>query len=242
MGTLGGLTPLSGDEQVYAEDINVINLQKAGGIAALYLALSHLTGLVIFLFVLDYPNIIDPLQKVALLVDKQMLITLTNLFMYVVFGILLIILTLALYARLTASSTAILRIAASIGIVWAGVLIASGMVANAGIPPVVALYAKDPSQAALAWMAIESVANGLGGAYGEILGGLLTLLISWAALQVKDFTKGLNFLGISIGAVGIISTIPSLGNLAGLFGLGQIVWFVWLGTFLIRGIPRGTVY
>jgi len=47
------------------------NLQKIGGIAALYLAAAYLVGIVLFLFVLDYPNIVDPAQKVALLVDKQ---------------------------------------------------------------------------------------------------------------------------------------------------------------------------
>ena len=55
------------------------NLQKIGGIAALYLAAAYLVGIVLFLFVLDYPNIVDPAQKVALLVDKQTVIYSTNL-------------------------------------------------------------------------------------------------------------------------------------------------------------------
>ena len=61
-------------------------LQKWGGFAALYLAVAYLVGIVLFLFVLDYPNIVEPAQKVALLVDKQMVIYLTNLLMYVIFG------------------------------------------------------------------------------------------------------------------------------------------------------------
>lgn len=36
------------------------NLQKMGGIAALYLAVAYLTGIVLFLFVLDYPSITEP--------------------------------------------------------------------------------------------------------------------------------------------------------------------------------------
>lgn len=213
------------------------NLQKMGGFAALYLAIAYLTGIVLFLFVLDYPSIVEPAQKVALLVDKQMVIYITNLLMYVVFGVFLIVLTLALYERLNAASPAIIQTAAVIGIIWAGVLIASGMVANAGIAPVVTLYGKDPAQAALAWLAIESVANGLGGANGEILGGLLTLLVSWAALQVHGLAKGLNYLGILVGLVGIISTVPGLSDLAGLFGMSQVLWFVWLGIVLLRRSP-----
>ena len=108
----------------------------------------------LFLFVLDYPNIVEPAQKVALLVDKQMVIYLTNLLMYVIFGIFLVVLTLALYERLNTSAPATMRPATAIGIIWAGALIASGMVANAGIAPVVALYDTDPAQAALTWLAI----------------------------------------------------------------------------------------
>ena len=140
-----------------------------------------------------------------------------------------------------AASAAIIRTATAVGIIWAGALIASGMVANAGIAPVVALYGKDPTQAALTWLAIESVANGLGGANGEILGGLFTLFISWAALQVNRLPKGLSYLGILVGAVGIISTVPGLSVLTGLFGMSQILWFIWLGIVLLRRSPSAAV-
>ena len=43
-------------------------LQKFGGYAALYLAAAYLIGILLFLVVLDYPSIIDPAQKVTLLV------------------------------------------------------------------------------------------------------------------------------------------------------------------------------
>jgi len=214
------------------------SLQRMGGFAALYLAVAYLTGIVLFLFVLDYPSIVEPAQKVALLIDKQIVIYITSLLMYVIFGVFLVVLTLALYERLNAASPAIIRTATVIGIIWAGALIASGMVANAGIAPVVALYGQDPTQAASTWLAIESVANGLGGANGEILGGLLTLLVSWAALQVNGLPKGLNYLGILVGVVGIISTVPGLSDLAGLFGMSQILWFVWLGIVLLRWSPN----
>ena len=47
-------------------------LQKSGGIAALYMAISHLIGLVIFIIVLDYINITDPAQKLARNIEKRM--------------------------------------------------------------------------------------------------------------------------------------------------------------------------
>jgi hypothetical protein len=212
-------------------------LQKVGGISALYMAASHLIGIVIFLFVLDYLSITDPAQKVALNVDNQMVIFSTNLLMYVFFGFALIVLSLALYDRLKSGAPALMQVAVATGIIWAGSLIASGMVANAGLATVVALYAKDPAQAVLVFQSIEAVANGLGNANGEILGGLWVLLVSLAALRTGGLPKGLNILGLLVGAVGIITIIPALNDLTGLFGLGQIVWFVWLGLTLIHNNP-----
>ena len=58
---------------------------------------------------------------------------------------------------------------------------------------VVALYAKDPVQAALTWQGIETVTDGLGNANGEILGGLMTLLVSLAALRAGELSKGTEY-------------------------------------------------
>ncbi len=217
-------------------------LQKFGGFAALYMAVAHLTGIVIFLAILDYPSITDPAQKVALNVDKQTVIFSTNLLMYVFFGFFLIALSLALYDRLKSGAPAIMQVATAIGIIWACSLIASGMVANAGLATVASIYAKDPTQAALTWQGIEAVANGLGNANGEILGGPLTLLISLAALRAGGLPKGLIILGLLVGAVGILSIIPGLTEaMVGIFGLGQIIWFIWLGIILLRSNPGRAV-
>ena len=213
------------------------NVQKLGGFAALYLAAAYAIGIALFLVVLDYPHIVEPAQKVALLVDKPIVIYLTNLILYVLFGVVLVVLALALYERLQAVASAIIRMATAIGLIWAGMLIASGMVANAGIAPVVALAGKDPAQAALAWLAIKSVTNGLSSANGEILGGIWTLLVTWAAWQAKGLPKGLNYLGLVVGVVGLVSAIPGLNDVTGLFGISQMLWFVWLGIVLLRSKP-----
>ena len=212
-------------------------LQKSGGIAALYMAISHLIGLVIFIVVLDYINITDPMQKLAMNIEKQSVIFSTNLLMYVFFGFALIVLSLALYDRMKSGAPALMQVATAIGIIWAGSLIASGMASNAGLATVVVLYAKDPTQAALTFQAIESITNGLGNANGEILGGSLTLLVSLTALRTGGFPRGLNILGVLVGVVGVVGVItivPALNSMVALFGLGQIAWFVWLGIVLLR--------
>jgi hypothetical protein len=214
---------------------NMKTLQKFGGFAALYMATAHLIGIVIFLIVLDYLSIADPAQKATLNVEKQTVVFSTNLLMYVFFGLALIALSLALYDRLKSGAPALMQAASAIGIIWAGSLIASGMIANAGLATVVALYAKDPAQAVLTFQAIEAMANGLGNANGEILGGVWTLLVSLAALRAGGLPRALNILGLLVGAVGIITIIPGLTDLTGVFGLGQIIWFVGLGIALLRG-------
>ncbi|MBE0696330.1 MAG: DUF4386 family protein [Anaerolineaceae bacterium] len=217
------------------------SLQKFGGFAALYMAAAHLTGLVIFIVILDYISITDLAQKVAVNVENQAVVFSTNLLMYVFFGFFLIVFALALYNRLKAGAPALMQVAVAIGIIWAGSLIASGMVANAALTSVVALNATDPAQARLTWQGIEPVIDGLGNANGEILGGLMTLLVSLAALRAGELPKGLNILGLVIGALGITSLVPVLtGTLGPVFGLGQIIWFIWMGIVLLRSIPGTT--
>ena len=210
------------------------NLQKWGGLAALYEAAAYIFGMVFFLLIVDYSGVVDPIEKVALLADTQAMIATMNLIIYVIFGVALVVLTLAIHERLKNGAPALMQIATAFGLIWAGVVIASGMVFNIGMGVVVDLFSTDPTQAATIWLAINAVADGIGGGI-EILGGLWVLLISLAALQTQTYAKVLNFLGLLVGAAGIITIVPALGELGGMiFGLGQIVWFVWLGIAMLN--------
>ena len=211
------------------------SLQKMGGIAALYWAAAYLVALVGYILVLDTLGDVDPVQNVALLVDNQAFIYILNLIAYVVWGIFMVVLALALYERLKAGSPALVQTATAIGLIWATVIIASGMVANIGMDTVVDLYGKDPAQAATVWLAIESVVDGLSGAGGEILGGPWILLVSWAALRAGEFPRALNYLGVVLGVAGILSTVPPLFLvLAFVFALGKIPWLIWLAIIMLR--------
>ena len=115
------------------------------------------------------------------------------------------------------------------------VFFASGMVTIAGIEPALQLRETDPSAAALYWSGIETVADGIGLGQGEILGGLMTLLFSLAALRGETFPRLLNYLGIGVGVAGLVSILPGLSDMAALFGITQLIWFFWLGAvFLTR--------
>ena len=214
------------------------NLQKMGSIAALYLAAAYLIAMVGYLLVLGTLDDVDPIQKVASLVENQAFIYILNLIAYVFFGIFLVVLALALYERLKAGSPALALTATAIGLIWATVLIAYGMISNYGMGIVVDLYSTDPTQAGTVWLAIASVVDGLSGASGEILGGPWVLLVSWAALRAGELPRALNYLGVVLGVAGILSTIPALFlMLALVFGIGKIVWLIWLGIVMLRSSP-----
>jgi hypothetical protein len=211
------------------------DLQKMGGIAALYIAAAYVVIFVVLIFLMDSFIAVDPVQQVALFVDNQAITYIMNLIMYVAVGIFLVVLALALYERLKADSPAIMQIATAIGLIWACLLIGSGMVANSGLETVVDLYGKDPVQAATVWLAIESVADGLGCEF-ELPGSLWVLLISWAALRAGGLPKGLNYIGVVMGVAGILTVVPAAREVArAVFGLGQLVWFMWLGIIMLRG-------
>jgi hypothetical protein len=213
------------------------DFQKLGGLAALYEAAAYVAGIVFFVLVVDYGSVDDPVQKVALLVDHEAVMYLMNLIIYVIFGIALVVLTLALHERLKAGSPAMMQTATAFGLIWAGVVIASGMIFNIGTGVVVNLYGPDPAQAATVWLAVDTVVNGIGGGV-EVLGGLWLLLGSWAALRGRQLPRTLNYLGVVVGAAGVLTLIPALGEPGGMiFGLGQIVWFVWLGIIMMQNQP-----
>jgi hypothetical protein len=87
-----------------------------------------------------------------------------NPLIYVVFGVVLVVLVLALHDRLRASTPALIQTATGFGPIRAGFVIASGTIANVGTAVVIDLYGADPAGAAATWGAIGPVVEGWAGA------------------------------------------------------------------------------
>ncbi len=213
---------------------------KVGGVAALYLAAAYVVAMLYFLVFVKYSDVVDPVERVNAVVAHHGSMRLVNLLSYVVFGVVLAILAVSLHSRLRHGAAVLSQAAAVVGCIWATVLVASGLVVTAGGSAVVALHATSPTQAVAAWQAIEPVADGLGGAGGELLGGLWVLLVSMSALRASAFPRALSWSGIVVGSAGAVSVLPGLAAGAYVFGLLQILWFVWLGIVLLRMAPRGS--
>lgn len=219
-------------------DWTLTGQQKAGGLAALYLGAAYLLAIPFFLVVVDYLSVTDPAAKVALLVANHGSIQGMHLITYVFFGLALGGLVLALHERLKPVAPALMQAATLVGLLWAFVLVASGLIVNAGMGAVVTLYPSHPGQAVAMWQAIEPISEGLSSSDGEFLGGLWVLLVSIAALREGGLVKPLGWLGLAVGFVGIVSVVPPLRDAALAFGMMQIGWFMWLGIAMLRPTQR----
>jgi hypothetical protein len=209
------------------------NLQKMGGVAALVEGATYLLGIVIAFTILAPTWELNPEQYVAFLIENQTFMHIWHLIIYVVNGIFLVVLVLALYERLKGSTSALAQVAAAIGLIWAGLVIASGLLIINDLGVIAGLHGQNPAKATTVWLALSAVENGLGGAV-ELPGGLWMLLVSWAAWRSKELPTALNYLGLVVGMAGILTAVPALGELGVAFGLGSIIWFIWLGIVMLR--------
>ncbi len=214
-------------------------LQKFGGVAALTGAATNLFALVTyitFLIPTGYASD-DPGQIVAFFADNQAIMRVWYQIIFLVFGVSLIFLSLALYERLKAGSRALVQAVTTFGLIWAVLVIVIGTLSINNLNTVVKLYGENPTQSATVWLTLDSVETGLGGGGGEtMVSALWFLLLSWAALRARELPKVLNYLGVATGVAGILSVL-TLTDLASVYGLGLIIWFIWLGVVMLRRRP-----
>ncbi len=212
------------------------NLQKMGGIAALIGAATNLLAIVMFItlapkgFGSDNPG-----QSVAFLADNQATLRGWYQIIYLVFGVSLIFVSMALYERLKAGSAGLVQAVTTFGMIWAVLVLVMGTLSINNLSTVVKSYGENPAQAVPVWLALDSVENGLGNNGGETLvNAIWFLLLSWAALRAKQLTRLLNYLSLVTGVAGILSVVLALPALTFVYALGLILWLVWLGIVLLR--------
>lgn len=200
----------------------------------MYVAAGYLAAIPYFVFLVDYPSVTGPEDKVTLLVEHQTSMYVMHLLSFELVALALIVVTLAVYQYLHEHAPATSQVAVVVGLIRAGLLLASVMVFNHGMTVVVDQQASDPEQAAATWQVIEPVADALGGTGGDVLGGVWFLLVSWVALRARVFPRALNWLGLGVGAAALLSAVPGLAFLEVVAGLLQIVWFLWFGIITVR--------
>jgi hypothetical protein len=209
-------------------------LQRLGGWSGIIAGATWIFGFALFVTVFA-PLIsgeLNTAETVAFIGENQTMFYVWNLVIYVLFGVVQAILTLAIHERLKDSAPALSQIAAALGLIWSALVIGSGMIANIGAATVIEMYAVNPEQAGIVWAAVNTVHIGIGGG-NEIVGGLWVVLLSWAAMR-GGLPKALNIAGMIFGVAGIVTLVPMLTDVGALFGLGLIAWYIWCGVVLVR--------
>lgn len=216
------------------------NIQLVGGVSAILEAIIYIIAFIVYGGVLVYPKTdTTASEKLGFLTENYNTLSILNLMSYVLFGILLAVLVLAIHQRLKNYYPYISNVASVFGVIWVGLVMASGMIANIGLNNVVNMGAQDAEKAMLLWSSIGVVTEGLGGG-NEIVGGLWVLLISIIGLKANVFSSPLNYLGLLVGIAGILTIYP-LDLFTEVFGLSQIIWFLWIGIYMIRNQVHGDI-
>ena len=206
-------------------------LQKLAGISAISEGLIYIIAFVYFGAFWSYPVDGSPAEKMTHLAENQFLFSMMYFLMYVVFGLLLAVLVICLHERLKHTNNPVVTIGSLFGVIWIGLVIASGMISNIGLAHAIDLMDTNPDKALDMWTIVSVITESIGGG-NELVGGLWVLLISVAAIQEGWLPRTLNYLGCFVGIAGIATTYPN-EIFTEIFGISQIVWFLWLGIWLL---------
>jgi len=213
------------------------NMQKAGGIGAFVLASAYIIGIGLVFTLLDTSGISDPIEKVGFIVDNYAAFYIWICMIYILAGIFLIPLTLGIKERLEACSQEkdpLFLLGAVFGLIWAVLILGSGLVHNTGLLETVKIYQENPQKAWEFWYLIETVHRGIG-AEAEIPGGIWSLLVGLAALKTTAFPKWLNILAIIAGISGLLTIIPMLADyIIALYALAHVIWWSGIGIVMLR--------
>lgn len=216
-------------------------LQRVGALGAAFCAFAYIVGFAAFGTILDPGRVDGAAQRLVFALERKAQFQAIYVLVFMAFGIALVALAAALHERLAPDPRArtLMPVATPVAMIWAGFVIAAGMIANIGLEAVAGLQARDPALALSTWTTLAVVQEGLGGGI-ELVGGVWMLLVGAASLRVRAFARWLDGLAIVVGLAGILTVVPALKDLAAVFGLGQILWF--LGTAVaLRDQPRGAL-
>jgi len=210
-------------------------LQRMAGFAALSMAAIYLLMFIVYGAVLDFPQQGEFATKAAYLQQHQHVLFVLNGLGYLLFGILLAVLVQALHNRLQLANSALMSLASLFGYIWVVLVLAAGMLANLGLQKLFSLVDSGFSGAEAFYHSNNVVVSAFGGGI-ELVGGLWLLLLSIVALSQQHLPKALNYVGIFCGSCGVLTVLHSVPGLTEAFGLSQILWFIWLGVYLLRHV------
>jgi hypothetical protein len=214
-------------------------LHRAGGVAAHVVSGTYVIGLLAMFAYLVPQGFIDPLTDPAgsleFLSGHPTVLYAWYLVLYLVGGSALPVVVLALHDRLRPHQPILAMLARAFGLIWSGLLLASGMIALIGQRAALDLAASDNASAVASWHAVCVVQDALGGGI-EVVGASWLLLTCLAGLRSRALPMGLSVLGVGAGVAGLVTLRPAAADVAAsVFGFALIVWFTWTAHTLLAG-------
>lgn len=202
------------------------------GLCAIFLALLYIGAFIYFGAFWAYPYSAEVSDQLEYLSNNHLLIGSVYFSIYTLFGVVLSVLVLGLYEKHSTLKTLyVSKLATLFGVLWVGLVIASGMIFVIGLGSVVDLAPTNIERASETWHIVILLTESLGGG-NELVGGIWVLLISLCNLSSKIFSKWLNYIGLFVGAAGIATIYPAK-IFTEIFGISQIIWFIWVGISFI---------
>lgn len=114
--------------------MNAKTFQKVGGFSSISLGLIYILAFVVYGGILDFPNKeASETERLAFLSENYLVLSSITFISYVLFGILLAVLVVAIHQRIKHGFPNISLVTSAFGIIWVGLVIASGMIANIGL-------------------------------------------------------------------------------------------------------------
>lgn len=212
-------------------------LSRAGGVASQVVAGTYVVGfvaMVAYLLPRGFASTLDdPSGSLRFLLDHQATLGAWYAVLYLVGGAAMALVALGTGDRVS-GAPGLARFSTTLGLLWSGLLLASGSIAVVGQQAAVALHAEDPDLALSTWVSVSVVQDGLGGGI-EVVGALWAAVVGLAILRTRALSAALGGLALGLAAVGMATVVPAAAEVTtSLFGLGFIVWFTWLGIALGR--------
>ncbi len=212
-------------------------LIRAGGTAAQVVAGTYVVGFLVmaaYLVPRGFTGPVeDPAGSLGFLLDHHAVLAGWYLVLYLLGGVAMALVSLGVGQRL-AAAPALGRFSTALGLIWSGLLVASGSIALVGQQAAVTLHAQDQDLAVNTWVSTSVVQDALGGGI-EVAGALWVAVVGLAALRTRALSAGLGGLALGLAAAGLATVIPIASEAAAsIFGIGLIVWFTWLGLALRR--------
>ncbi len=211
---------------------NQFTLNMVGGLSSITMALCYISLFVLFGAVIEWPQDAEKIEVISFMHQNRMLLDIAYGVGYLLFGVVLCITVQAAHAMLSDPKSAMLNTASIFGIIWVMLVLAAGMIRLLSFESMYALYETQPEQAINMLNISNVIVDGLGGGI-ELAGGVWVFLLSLVGLR-RGQAKGLNYLGLVVGMFGMLTVLHTVPYLKELFGLSQIVWFIWLGVFLMK--------